>query len=86
MKLKCIVVDDEPLALDIMQDYISRVPFLEFRERFENALDAINYLKSNNIPMGFNPSFFGIIVYMKLRLLEIPQNINGYQSIFYFWL
>lgn len=48
MKLMCIAVDDEPLALDIMQDYIRKVPFLEFGGRFDNALDAINFLKGNN--------------------------------------
>jgi two-component system, LytTR family, response regulator len=45
-KLKCIAVDDEPLALDIIQDYIGRIPFLEFKERFESAVDALNYIKA----------------------------------------
>jgi two-component system, LytTR family, response regulator len=46
-RLKCIIVDDEPLALDILQDYIEKVPFLEFNGRFENAIEALNYLKVN---------------------------------------
>ncbi|MBW6460182.1 MAG: LytTR family DNA-binding domain-containing protein [Bacteroidales bacterium] len=45
-RLKCIAVDDEPLALDIIQDYIIRVPFLEFQGRFESAVDALNYMKA----------------------------------------
>jgi len=51
MTISCITVDDEPLALDIIQDYISRVPFLEFRGRFDNALDALNFLKENPVDL-----------------------------------
>jgi DNA-binding LytR/AlgR family response regulator len=46
-------VDDEPLALDVMQDYIEKVPFMEFIARFENAVDAISYLKENDIDLIF---------------------------------
>lgn len=53
MRLKCISVDDEPLALDIIRDYILRVPFLEFVEQFDNALDAMNFLKGEAIDLIF---------------------------------
>ncbi len=53
MVLRCIAVDDEPLALDIIQDYVNKVPFLEFKARFDNAIDAINYLKDNEIDLIF---------------------------------
>jgi DNA-binding LytR/AlgR family response regulator len=53
MRLKCIAIDDEPLALDIIRDYIQRVPFLEFVKQFENALDAINFLKGDDIDLIF---------------------------------
>ncbi|RZK25341.1 MAG: DNA-binding response regulator, partial [Flavobacterium sp.] len=39
-KLRCIAVDDEPLALDIIEDYISKVPFLTLVKRTENAIEA----------------------------------------------
>lgn len=45
MKLRCIAVDDEPLALDIIQDYIERVPFLQFDARFTSAIEAIDHLQ-----------------------------------------
>jgi DNA-binding LytR/AlgR family response regulator len=51
--LKCIIVDDEPLALDILQDYVEKVPFLEFMGRFENAIEALNYLNSNHTDLLF---------------------------------
>ena len=46
MNLKCIVIDDEPLALRQMVAYLSRVPFLELAESFDNAVDARSYLQS----------------------------------------
>ena len=46
MNLKCIVIDDEPLALRQMVAYVSRVPFLELAESFDNAVDARSYLQS----------------------------------------
>lgn len=44
--LKCIIVDDEPLALDILQDYIAKIPFLSYCGRFVNAIEALNYLNA----------------------------------------
>lgn len=52
-RMKCITVDDEPLALDILQDYIEKVPFLEFAGRFENPLYALNYLQTNETHLLF---------------------------------
>lgn len=52
-QLTCITVDDEPLALDLIQDYIEKVPFLEFRARFESPLEAMAYLKENPVDLLF---------------------------------
>jgi len=52
-RMKCIVVDDEPLALDIIQDYIEKVPFLEFSGRYDNPLYALNFLQTNQIDLLF---------------------------------
>jgi len=53
MKLTCIVVDDEPLAIDQMEDFISKVPFLELRGSFRKGLDALMFLKENRIDVLF---------------------------------
>src|SRR5512136_2465976 len=47
MKINCIAIDDEHLALDIIRDYCSRVPFLNLEKTFENALDAIEYIRNH---------------------------------------
>ncbi len=41
MKLRCIAVDDEPLALDLICSYIDQTPFLELAARCDNGIDAL---------------------------------------------
>jgi len=47
MRLSCIVVDDDPLAIEQRAEYISQVPYLEMKASFQRGLDAIMYLKTN---------------------------------------
>ncbi len=44
MKLKTIAIDDEPLALKLVCDYISKTPFLELSGSFDNPLDAMDFM------------------------------------------
>jgi DNA-binding LytR/AlgR family response regulator len=44
MKLKTIAIDDEPLAIALLTDYITKTPFLELAGTFDNPLDAIDFL------------------------------------------
>jgi len=53
MKINCIAVDDEPLALDKIREYIKRIGYLNLLESFDNALDAIDYLKTNKVDLIF---------------------------------
>ncbi len=53
MILKCIAVDDEPLALDIIEDYVSKVPFLELIKRTENAIEALQLVQAGGIDLVF---------------------------------
>jgi len=53
MIIKCIAIDDEPLALDKIEGYVSQVPYLKLVGRFCNALTALPYLKENNIDLLF---------------------------------
>jgi len=52
-KLKCIAVDDEPLALDIIEDYVSKVPFLELVKRTENAIEALQMVQAGGVDIVF---------------------------------
>src|SRR6188474_3336763 len=52
-KIKCIIVEDEPLATKILSDYISQVPFLELQGAFKDAILATDFLRNNNIDLIF---------------------------------
>lgn len=53
IKLKCVAIDDEPLALDIIEDYISKVPFLELVKRTENPIEALQIVQAGGIDLVF---------------------------------
>jgi two-component system LytT family response regulator len=53
MQLKCIIAEDEPLAMERARQYIERVPFLGLVGEFENSMDALVYLKNNSVDLLF---------------------------------
>jgi two-component system LytT family response regulator len=52
-KIKCIIVEDEPLAVKILSDYILQIPFLELQETFKDAILATDWLRYNNTDLIF---------------------------------
>lgn len=52
-KITCIVVEDEPLAVKVLTDYILQVPFLELRGTFKDAILASEYLRENIVNLIF---------------------------------
>lgn len=52
-RLKCIIVDDEPLAVEILETYIEKISWLEHSGSFENGLDALDFLTENRIDVVF---------------------------------
>ncbi len=53
MKLRTIAIDDEPLALRLVSEYISKTPFLELVGAFDNPLDAIDFLSTKAVDLIF---------------------------------
>lgn len=51
--MRCIVVDDEKLAIDLMENNISRVPFLQLVGKFINPYEAVNFLQENPVDLLF---------------------------------
>ena len=51
--MNCIAVDDEPLALKLLQDNISRVPFLKLAAACNDAFEAMKALQENKIDLVF---------------------------------
>lgn len=52
-KIKCIIVEDEPLAVRVLKDYILQEPILELMEVFRDAISANSYLKTTKINLIF---------------------------------
>lgn len=53
MKLKCIIIEDEPLATEKLKGFIENLPLLEFAGDFDNALEAVSFIKENQIDLIF---------------------------------
>ena len=53
MTMRCVIVDDEPLALSVIERYINQTPFLELVEKFTNPTKAFRFLSENEIDLLF---------------------------------
>jgi DNA-binding LytR/AlgR family response regulator len=51
--IRCLVVDDEPLALDILEDYITKVPFLTLVKTTTSAIEGLSLVQSDAIDLVF---------------------------------
>ena len=51
--IKCIIVEDEPLATKVLSDYVSQVPFLQLQETFKDAILATDWLRENHTDLIF---------------------------------
>ena len=51
--LRCIAIDDEPLALRLVTDYISKVPFLELVAGCGDAFEAAKVMQSTEVDLLF---------------------------------
>jgi two-component system LytT family response regulator len=52
-KIRCIIIEDEPLAAKVLSEYIQRVPFLELQQVFKNALLAAEFLLEHSTDLIF---------------------------------
>lgn len=49
MNMRCIIVEDEPLARNLLEQYIQKLPYLELVKSFSNPLEALDFLHTNTI-------------------------------------
>ena len=52
-KYSCIIIEDEPLALERTKSFVEKTPYLNLCGTFDNALDGLSYLKSNKVDLLF---------------------------------
>ncbi|WP_281636361.1 LytR/AlgR family response regulator transcription factor [Flavobacterium marginilacus] len=62
--MKCVIIDDEPLAVDLLVEFVGRVDSLELVTTFTNAIDAISIINQSDVDLIFldieMPHFSGI--------------------------
>ncbi len=62
--MKCVIIDDEPLAVELLEDFVKKVDSLELVTTFNNAIDAVSFINQNNVDLIFldiqMPHFSGI--------------------------
>lgn len=52
-KIKCIIVDDEPLAISLLEQYVQKIPFLELVFSTENPIEALEFIQNNHSDLIF---------------------------------
>jgi len=53
VKITCILVEDEPLALERLKSFVIKLPYLTLLSAFDNAYDALAFLKTNTVDLIF---------------------------------
>lgn len=51
--IRCIIVDDKPLAIDILAAYVEKIPWLALAYRTQNPLEALEYLRQQPVDLVF---------------------------------
>jgi len=78
MKLRTIAIDDEPLALRLVSDYIEKTHFLELVGQFDNPLDAMDFLATASVDL-----IFVDIQMPDLSGIEFTRSIEGPQKVIF---
>lgn len=53
MNLTCAIVDDEPLALDLLESYVNKTPFLTLKGKYSSAVQAMKELPDKQVDLLF---------------------------------
>ena len=82
--MKCIAIDDEPLALRLLQDNISKVPYLELIAACRNAFDALKVLEEQHVDLIFidiqMPGLTGLQFVSTLQTRPLVIFITAYKE------
>jgi two-component system, LytTR family, response regulator len=53
MKIKCLIIDDEPLAINVIKNYLEPIEDFELIDTFSNPIEGLNFLKNNKVDVIF---------------------------------
>ena len=72
-KLTCIIVDDEPLAIRLLENYVARTSFLELCGSFQNPIEALDKLQDNPVNLVFLDIQMPDLNGMELSMMVPPE-------------
>jgi two-component system LytT family response regulator len=82
--MNCIIVDDEPNAIDVLKRYIAQTPYLQLEQTFRNPLKAISYLQEEKIDLVFldinMPNLSGIQLMRSLKNMPMVIFTTAYSE------
>ncbi len=84
LKISCVIVDDEPMALNLVESYVKKTPFLQLKKKCSSAIEAMEFIKEQPVDLLFldiqMPDLTGIELlnflkwYQKKHELFLPQH------------
>jgi len=82
--LRCLAIDDEPLALELLEDNISQVPYLELAGKCNNALEALKFLQEHSVDLIFldiqMPGLTGLQFIQSLTVKPMIILVTAYEK------
>lgn len=84
MKLRTLIIDDEPIALEKLGNYVAKVPFLELVASCRGGLEALDYLASHEVDLVFTdinmPDLSGMDFVRSLTRVPMIVFTTAYQE------
>jgi len=53
IKITCVIVDDEPMALNLVESYVEKTPFLALKRKCNSAIEAMEFIKNEAVDLLF---------------------------------
>lgn len=83
MIIKCVAIDDEPLALELLSKFIGQTSFLQLEGKFSNAIEALGFINQNEVQLIFMDIQMPDLSGMELaRILDGKKNSEKTRIIF----
>ncbi len=85
--MKCVIIDDEPLALNVLEKYIAAFPVLELVAKFDDAIEGGRFLKANPVDLLFidinMPDLSGLDLVARLEIRPMVIFTTAYKKFAY---